>query len=210
MTTRTLALLAGSVAVAVLVLLAVGPAPPQRKLSAGSADSLQPQRAPRTDAVLDAQRRSTAAAMRPGDSAAARAMDTQLSGSRELSAMSNGSSAVEPPTVAPDAAQSLADGLRNGDNRSPPIAPDAPAIERATPSELVDPSAYRRYEQRQQARLYRAFEQEAVIALNDLQRDLQRGRAAALPPEQLAEGEEKQRRLAETLERLRQGELGAQ
>ncbi len=49
-----------------------------------------------------------------------------------------------------------------------------------------------------------------MIALNDLQRDLQRGRAAALPPEQIAEGEEKQRRLAETLERLRQGELGAQ
>lgn len=114
------------------------------------------------------------------------------------------------PPVAADASQSLVDALRDGDARSPPIVPSALSPERANAAELVDPAAYRRYEQRQQARLYRAFEQEAAIALIDLQRDLARGRAAALPAEQIAEGEDKQRKLAETLERLRRGELGAQ
>lgn len=124
-----------------------------------------------------------------------------------MSASAPTTDAVPPPIVAPDAAQHLADALRNGDERSPPIVADALPIERATAAELADPAAYRRYEQRSQAKLYRAFEQEAVIALNDIDRDIQRGRAAGLSPEQIAEGEEKQRRLEAMLERLRQGEL---
>uniref|UniRef100_UPI0021495B28 hypothetical protein n=1 Tax=Tahibacter caeni TaxID=1453545 RepID=UPI0021495B28 len=113
------------------------------------------------------------------------------------------------PPVAADASQSLVDALRDGDARSPPVAAPDVSPERANAAELADPAAYRRYERRQQAKLYRAFEQEATIALADLQRDLARGRAAAMPAEQIAEGEDKQRKLAETLERLRRGELGA-
>lgn len=115
--------------------------------------------------------------------------------------------AAPPPVVADDAARSLAGALQDGDARTPPLATETVPIERATATELADPAAYRRYENRAQARLYRAFEQEAVIALNDMDRDLQRARAAGLSPEQIAEGEEKQRRLAETLERMRRGEL---
>lgn len=121
---------------------------------------------------------------------------------------SSGSTAASLPAVAADAAQSLADALRNGDSRSPPIVADDAPRERASAADLADAAAYRRYENRQQARLYRAFEQEATIALGDLQRDLQRARSAGIPAEQLAEGEEKERRLAETLQHLRQGDFG--
>lgn len=149
---------------------------------------------------------------RPGASYAALAVD---GADRAPSARGAGSfvgavgtGAGAPPVVDPDAARRLADALRNGDERSPPIIASSTPVERASAAELADPAAYRRYERRGQAKLYRAFEQEAVIALNDLDRDLRRARAAGLSPEQIAEGEEKQRVLAETLERLRQGEFG--
>jgi hypothetical protein len=134
--------------------------------------------------------------------------DGRAAGSRPLSL--SAAAAAPLPAVQADAADSLATALRDGDERSPPILRDTPPLEPANAAELADPAAYRRYENRQQARLYRAFEQEAVIALADMQQDLQRGRAAQLPPEQLAEGEEKARMLAETLRRLRQGELQPQ
>lgn len=115
--------------------------------------------------------------------------------------------AYAPATVQPDAAQSLAQALQYGDERSPPISheenpPDAP-----TPAELSDPAAYRRYENRRQEKLYRAYEQQAIIALGEMQHDLQRARAEQLPPELIEEGEEKAARLAQTLRALREGEL---
>lgn len=118
--------------------------------------------------------------------------------------------AVSPPPIAPDAAASLALTVRDGDARSPPLAPRETIDDEApTTNELVDPAAYRRYESRRQARVYRAFEREASGALVDMRRDIDRARAAGVPAEQIAEGEEKAQRLAETLRRLRDGEIGA-
>lgn len=115
---------------------------------------------------------------------------------------------VAPPAaVAADAAQSLAQSLQHGDERSPPIARDTVTAEPPSAAELADPTAYRRYENRQQARLYRAYQTEATIALGDMQRDIERARAHGLPEELIAEGEEKQRRLEQTLRALENGEL---
>ncbi len=153
--------------------------------------------------------RPGAAPVRPGTSYAALAANVPDTAMPERGPAAPAAAGdASPPVVAPDAARSLADALRNGDERSPPIVADAPAIERASAAELADPAAYRRYEQRSQAKLYRNFEQEAVIALNDMDRDIRRGRAAGVPAELIAEGEEKQRRLAEALEQLRRDEKG--
>lgn len=118
--------------------------------------------------------------------------------------------APPPPPIAPDAAAGLALTLQGGDARSPPIAPrDVDDDEAPTTNELADPAAYRRYESRRQARVYRAFEREASEALVQMRRDIDRARTAGVPAEQIAEGEEKAQRLAETLRRLRDGEIGA-
>ncbi|MCQ4164528.1 hypothetical protein [Tahibacter harae] len=116
--------------------------------------------------------------------------------------------AYAPASVQPDAAHSLAQALRYGDERSPPIAHEESPAEAPTPAELADPAAYRRYEHRRQENRYRAYEQQAVIALGEMQRDLQRARDVQLPPELIREGEEKAARLAQTLRALREGELG--
>ena len=116
--------------------------------------------------------------------------------------------AYAPATVQPDAAQSLAQALQYGDERSPPISHEENPPDTPTPAELSDPAAYRRYENRRQEKLYRAYEQQAAIALGEMQHDLQRARDEQLPPELIKEGEEKAARLVQTLRALRQGELG--
>lgn len=116
--------------------------------------------------------------------------------------------AYAPAVVQPDAAHSLAQALNHGDERSPPIGREENPADAPTPAELANPAAYRRYENRRQEGLYRAYEQQAVMALGEMQRDLQRARDAQLPPELIQEGEEKAARLAQTLHALRQGELG--
>jgi hypothetical protein len=116
---------------------------------------------------------------------------------------------AEPIAISADVATSLADAMRDGDDRAPPIARDAGRVVAPSPAELADPRAYRRLESRRQAQLYASFEREAVIALGDMRRDLQRARAEHVSPELIAEGEDKARRLAETLEALRRRELDA-
>lgn len=116
--------------------------------------------------------------------------------------------AYAPATVQPDAAQSLAQALQYGDERSPPISHEENPPDTPTPAELSDPAAYRRYENRRQEKLYRAYEQQAAIALGEMQHDLQRARDEQLPPELIKEGEEKAARLTQTLRALREGELG--
>ena len=157
----------------------------------GSAASLAPAQHP------TAPGKSSVSAMSPG------ANDR----SQERDAIANTDGAAALPAARADAALSLADALQRGDARSPPIAHDSPPQEAATAAELADPVAYRRYENRQQARLYRAYEREAAIALSDMQRDLQRARAQNLSAELIAEGEEKARMLQQTLEAVRNGEM---
>lgn len=158
---------------------------------------------PATNAPLAAAQDTTA----PGKSSVATMPPGANDRTREQGAAANPGSAAALPAVQADAALSLADALQRGDARSPPIAHDSPPQEAATPAELADPAAYRRYENRQQARLYRAYEREAAIALSDMQRDLQRARAQNLPPALIAEGEEKARMLQQTLEAVRNGEM---
>lgn len=99
------------------------------------------------------------------------------------------------------AAHSLADAREFGDERAPPIVRSA-AADAATPAELADPQAYGRYEARQHQRLLAAFVREAEQTLPRLQADIERGRAAGVNPQQLAQAEEKARRIAAMRENL--------
>lgn len=166
-------------------------------------------------AVRNSDRTASTATLSPesgqSDSAAAQSSvdaAAALPGSRrdERNSVATPVTAAAPP-VAADAAQSLVQALQHGDDRSPPIARDSTPAEGPTAAELADPAAYHRYENRQQARLYRAYQTEATIALGDMQRDIARARAQGLAPELIAEGEEKQRRLEQTLRALENGEL---
>jgi len=86
---------------------------------------------------------------------------------------------------------SMADARENGDARTPPIQRDAETRNAPTAAELADPQAYQQYENNQHARLLGNFVAAAATELPKLQADLERGRAAGIPQEQLAKVEEK-------------------
>lgn len=86
---------------------------------------------------------------------------------------------------------SMADAREHGDPRSPPIVRDAETRPAPTPAQLADPQAYQQYQDAQHARLLNNFVAAAAVQLPRLEADLERGRAAGLPPEQLAKVEEK-------------------
>ncbi len=86
---------------------------------------------------------------------------------------------------------SMADARENGDPRTPPIQRDAEARNGPSAAELADPQAYQQYENSQHARLLGNFVAAAATELPKLQADLERGRAAGIPQEQLAKVEEK-------------------
>lgn len=86
---------------------------------------------------------------------------------------------------------SMAEARENGDARTPPIQRDAEARSAPTAAELADPRAYQQYENNQHARLLGNFVAAAATELPKLQADLERGRAAGIPQEQLAKVEEK-------------------
>jgi hypothetical protein len=86
---------------------------------------------------------------------------------------------------------SMADARENGDPRTPPIQRDAETRDAPSAAELADPQAYQRYENSQHARLLGNFVAAAATELPRLQADLERGRAAGIPQEQLAKVEEK-------------------
>jgi hypothetical protein len=123
---------------------------------------------------------------------------------------------LPPPAPAPASAAAEGDGLRRvplppvdsrtpawismaqareaGDERAPPIVRTAPA-EHPDASVLADHDAYAAYQQEQKQRLAAAYVQAAAAAVPKLQADLERGRAAGIPPEELARVEEKIRRI---------------
>jgi hypothetical protein len=86
---------------------------------------------------------------------------------------------------------SMADARENGDARTPPIQRDVETHNAPTAAELADPQAYQQYENNQHARLLGNFVAAAATELPKLQADLERGRAAGIPQEQLAKVEEK-------------------
>ncbi len=86
---------------------------------------------------------------------------------------------------------SMAAARENGDGRTPPIERDAEPRPAPTPAQLADPQAYQQYEQAQHTRLLGAYVAAAATELPRLQADLERGRQAGIPAEQLAKLEEK-------------------
>lgn len=93
-----------------------------------------------------------------------------------------------------DAAESLLQARLHGDARAPAVVRSAER-ELPTAAELADPEAYQRYEARQNERLYRAYVKAADGEIPKLQEQIAKGRTGGLTPEQLAEGEEKLRRI---------------
>lgn len=93
-----------------------------------------------------------------------------------------------------DAVVSLRQARLEGDARAPAVVRSAER-ELPTAAELADPEAYQRYEARQNERLYRAYVRAADGEIPKLQEQIAKGRAGGLTPEQIAEGEEKLRRI---------------
>lgn len=100
-----------------------------------------------------------------------------------------------------DAASSMANAMKNGDSRMPQLARSEPQ-EQATAAELADPKLYAQYESRQNARLYKGYINAADTEIPRLQQDIAKAKAAGLKPEQIAEGEEKLRRIQQMRDQL--------
>ncbi|SFF78138.1 hypothetical protein SAMN05518865_104316 [Duganella sp. CF458] len=88
----------------------------------------------------------------------------------------------------------LAQARESGDARTPPIEHGAPA-EHPDASVLADPQAYAAHQLAQKQRLFAAYAQAAAPELARLQTDLEQGREAGIPPEELAKVAEKIRRI---------------
>lgn len=106
---------------------------------------------------------------------------------------------LEPSNV--DAATSMANAMKNGDPRAPVIIHDT-VQEQATPEEIASPKLYAQYEARQNMRLYKGYVKAAEVEIPRLQADIAKAKAAGLKPEQIAEGEEKLRRIQQMRDQL--------
>jgi hypothetical protein len=100
-----------------------------------------------------------------------------------------------------DAATSMANAMKNGDPRAPTIIHDT-VEEAATPAEIADPKLYAQYEARQNMRLYKGYVKAAEVEIPRLQADIAKAKAMGLKPEQIAEGEEKLRRIQQMRDQL--------
>lgn len=94
-----------------------------------------------------------------------------------------------------DAAVSLRESFLHGDPNAPKLYRDPTPQEQATPEELADPKLYAQYEARQNMRLYKAYVAAAETEIPRLQQDIAKAKAMGLTKEQIAEGEEKLRRI---------------
>lgn len=106
------------------------------------------------------------------------------------------------PVSTVDAAESMKEAYEHGDPAAPPVVRDTVQREAPTAAELADPKAYQRYEARQNQHLYGEYVKAADSEIPRLQADIDRARAAGLPPEQIAKGEEKLRRIQAMKEQL--------
>ncbi|HEX5361761.1 MAG TPA: hypothetical protein VFW49_11890 [Fluviicoccus sp.] len=100
---------------------------------------------------------------------------------------------LEPSTV--DAAVSMRESFLHGDPNAPKVVHDATPQEQATPEELADPKLYAQFEARQNMRLYKGYVAAAETEIPRLQQDIAKAKAMGLSKEQIAEGEEKLRRI---------------
>lgn len=101
-----------------------------------------------------------------------------------------------------DGVEALRESRLAGDDRAPAIVRDEGRREAPTAAELSDPEAYQRYEARQNERLYRSYIKAAETEVPKLQEQLAKGKQGGLTPEQIAEGEEKLRRIEEMRNQL--------
>jgi hypothetical protein len=93
-----------------------------------------------------------------------------------------------------DATQTMSHAREHGDARQPALQRDA-VRDMPTAAELADPDAYQRYEARQSQRLKKAYVKAADAEIPRLQKDIEQAQQAGMSPEQIAEGEEKLRRI---------------
>ena len=105
-------------------------------------------------------------------------------------------------TPDPQAVEALRQSRLHGDPRTPPIARRETEREMPTEEELADPELYLQYEARQQQKVYASFVEASKKKISDLEAIIERGKQGGVSPEQLAEGEEKLRRLKEMREQL--------
>lgn len=110
--------------------------------------------------------------------------------------------AAIPDETLVDGVEALRESRLSGDGRAPAVVRDAASREAPTAAELADPEAYQRYEARQNERLYRSYVKAAEAEVPKLQEQLARGKQGGLTPEQIAEGEEKLRRIEEMRHQL--------
>ncbi|MFE8069842.1 hypothetical protein QQM79_02185 [Marinobacteraceae bacterium S3BR75-40.1] len=131
----------------------------------------------------------------PSPKAAAKGTKPQPAGKDEEE------TAAPEATLDPEAIASMRQARDQGDPRTPPIvhSPEGPS---ATPDELADPQLYEAFEARQEMAVYRRFTYAATAKIDKLEKLLAEGKAQGLPPEKLAEGEEKIARLKEVQEKL--------
>ncbi|MFP1678416.1 hypothetical protein ACLD02_06925 [Alloalcanivorax sp. C16-2] len=101
-----------------------------------------------------------------------------------------GVDAVIAPRVRPAAAESLRRARRDGDPRTPPVAPREPRV--PPPQEVLDdPELYSRYEQGERMAVYASFMAASQRRIGELEALVAQGERDGLPPEQLAEGRRK-------------------
>lgn len=122
--------------------------------------------------------------------------------------------ASEPEAARPDspllpidqsrsASDSLAAAGFDGDERAPRLVRSQTWRETPTPWELSDPKAYQQYETRQNQRLAASYIKATDTALPELKSDIERGRRQGIDPKEIAQAEEKLRRMAAMREELR-------
>ena len=89
----------------------------------------------------------------------------------------------------------------NGDSRSPPINHRVPS-QRANQQQLNDPDQYNAYQADKKKQLIRHYVEAAQPKIDRLKEQVKKAKERGLPAEQLAEGEEKIKKLEEMVEQL--------
>lgn len=144
---------------------------------------------------------ATAAALVPAAASAAPSQQLPPAIAPTVTVATTDAPLPELPATSADAVQSMSLAREAGDARAPSVVRDAPR-DMPSAAELADPQAYQRYEARQNQRLQRAYVKAADTEIPRLQQDIARAREAGLTPEQIAEGEEKLRRIQSMRDQL--------
>ncbi|NNM52711.1 MAG: hypothetical protein HKM02_10905 [Pseudomonadales bacterium] len=90
----------------------------------------------------------------------------------------------------------------HGDARTPPLRRVPETTEPPTAAELADPKAYASYEQRQNLKTYASFVNASSTEIPKIQGEIQQGLDQGIPPDRLAVGEEKLKRIQQMRDQL--------